>query len=234
MGVFVAYFYNKAYLRLLVMILTHKTYYSGTIYYIFKNTRLKWQLTTITTRKLYLADPQHFTHSVNHANKMRRIATYAMKVMPGVVNIRLEFNFHVFRVVSKTVENICKRKKKTPSSFENHQVVYYYFLVIVDDRLTKEMMTSSSRIIIIRKPSVFFIICTTNNQFDTRVELWSTNKVIKIILYFCIVYDTYVTRDINVKNVFTLFFVSQVIHVAFRKWKGRRHLIDPNLKYATL
>ena len=123
-------------------------------------------------------------------------------------------------------------KKNTPSSFENHQVVYYYyFLVIVDDRLTKEI-TSSSRIII-RKPSVFFMICTTNNRFDTRVELWSTNKVIKIILYFCIVYDTYVTRDINVNNVFTLFCISS--HTCrFEEMESRRHLIDQNLKYATL
>ena len=137
---------------------------------------------------------------------MRCIAPYTPKVMRGVVNVRVEFNFHVFRMASKTVENICKRKKKI--CYHRLKTIKYIIIIISSlllDRLTKEMMTTSSRIIIIRKPSVFFMICTTNNRFDTRVELWSTNKVVKIILYFCIVYDTYVTRDINVKNVFTLF-----------------------------
>ena len=38
-----------------------------------------------------------------------------MKVMLSIVNVRIEFNFNVFWVILKTVEDVCKRREKNMS-----------------------------------------------------------------------------------------------------------------------
>ena len=38
-----------------------------------------------------------------------------MKVMLSIVNVRVKFNFNVFWVILKTVEDVCKQREKNMS-----------------------------------------------------------------------------------------------------------------------